>query len=236
MPLPVYLAMTAAQFRQPEKFPSHPAWMACHFSCYGTGLSNCPEQLPENTLLILNDRTPVWNHDPELIVAQLREIAERNHSPGVLLDFQRQDVPATAEIARCIVESLDCPVAVADGYAADLICPVFLPPLPLHTTLQAYLAPWQGREVWLDIALNCQQMCVTEAGCQTSYPCSADHLDSDFLDEKLFCRYRSKTSEDKILFTLYRTPETLKALLAEAENTGVTTAVGLFQELENVFI
>ena len=165
MPLPVYLALTAAQFQQPEALPSHPAWMACHFSCYGTGLSNCPEKLPDNTLLILNDRTPVWDHDPEKILAQLNKIVQENNSPGILLDFQRPSVPLAAAIAKTLTEGLRCPVAVTEHYAADLSCPVFLSPVPLHRPLKTYLEPWSNRPIWLDIALDSQQMTVTREGC-----------------------------------------------------------------------
>jgi len=231
MPLPVYLAMTAAQFQQPERLPSHPAWMACHFSCYGTGLSNCPETLPDNTLLILNDRTPVWDHDPKVIVSQLRQITERNKVPGILLDFQRQGFSQTATIAKAIAEGLSCPVAVTESYAADLDCPVFLSPPPLHRPLKAYLEPWNGREIWLEAALDCQQMTVTEEGCIITPVSPCTPPDTGFTDNNLFCMYEIKVNEDEITFTLYRTPETLKALLNDAEKLGVSMAVGLYQEL-----
>ena len=75
MPLPIYLAMTAAEFRQNPAISGKIGWMACHFSPYGTGLSNCPTELPPGSMLILNDRTPVCGHDPALIAAQLAEMA-----------------------------------------------------------------------------------------------------------------------------------------------------------------
>lgn len=233
MPLPVYLAMTAAQFQQKMPLPSHPAWMACHFSCYGTGLSNCPEKLPHNTLLILNDRTPIWEHDPKVIVDQLQLIAERNKIPGILLDFQRQGIPQTAAVAKAVVEELSCPVAATESYAADLDCPVFLSPPPLHCPLKAYLEPWAGRQIWLEAALDCQQMTVTREGCVISSVFPHQPSDTGFLEENLFCRYTIKVEEEKIVFTLYRTPETLKSLLSEAEKLGVLLAVGLYQELKN---
>ena len=49
------LAMTAAELGA-APLPSHPAWMACHFSPYSTGLTNLPPKLPQDSLLILNDR------------------------------------------------------------------------------------------------------------------------------------------------------------------------------------
>ena len=88
MALPLYLALTAAEFQNCSSLPEHAAWMACHYSPYGLGLSNIPKDLPQGSMLILNDRTPPCRHDPELIARQLGEIAERFQCGGVLLDFQ----------------------------------------------------------------------------------------------------------------------------------------------------
>jgi len=68
MPLTTYLAMTAAEMHYAETLPEHPVWMACHFSSYATGLSNCPTFLPAGSLLMINDRIPIWNHDPAHIL------------------------------------------------------------------------------------------------------------------------------------------------------------------------
>ena len=38
-----FLAMTAAEIRANPDISSPIGWMACHFSPYGTGLSNLPE-------------------------------------------------------------------------------------------------------------------------------------------------------------------------------------------------
>ena len=87
MPLPIYLAMTAAEFQQNSPKSNEVAWMACHFSAYGTGISNCPKLLQPGAILILNDRTPVCGHDPDLVAAQLKELAERFSCSRVLLDL-----------------------------------------------------------------------------------------------------------------------------------------------------
>ena len=50
-------------------------------------------------------------------------------------------------------------------------------------------------------------------------------------EENLHCRYTLQLSEDSARFTLRRTREDLDALLEEAEKYGVTTSVGLWQEL-----
>ena len=83
-----FLAMTAAEFATAGTLPEYVAWMACHFSPYGTGLTNLPPTLPPGSLLILNDRIPICGHDPERIAGQLLQTAETTQCTGVLLDFQ----------------------------------------------------------------------------------------------------------------------------------------------------
>lgn len=231
MALPVYLAMTAAEFHSVNALPRHPAWMACHFSCYGTGLSNRPEQLPEGAMVILNDRTPVHGHDPELITEQLLQIVSQNAVSGVLLDLQRKDCSQTQAIAKAIALALPCPVGVTEAYAKDLDCPVFLSPPPLHRTLDEHLASWSGREVWIEAALDAVAITVTTAGSRFSPAHFTEVTEPSFPEERLFCRYCTTVSDSQAIFTLFRTRQTLDALLQEAERLGVTRAIGLYQEL-----
>ena len=231
MALPMYLAMTAAEISACGALPPQLAFMACHFSPYGTGLSNFPEALPKNSMLILNDRTPVLGHDPQLIAAQLTELAEQWQISSVLLDFQRPEQPRTAAIAGAVLDALTCPVGITEYYAKDLYCPVFLSPPPLHQPLEVYLAPWAGRELWLEAALDSEVITVTEAGshCAAGYPPSSQYF--PFTDERLHCRYHTQVSEEQIRFTLQRTPEDLAGLLQQAQELGIARAIGLYQEL-----
>ena len=230
MVLTCYLAMTAGEIAGAAPRPRHPAWMACHLSPYGTGLSNCPDSFPTGAMLIVNDRTPAFGHDPELIASQLTQLAEEFAPEAVLLDFQRPDVPLTAAIAKAITGKLPCPVGVSSLYAEELTCPVFLPPPPLHQPLKAYLAPWDGRELWLEAALNSEEILVTDQGSRfiPIYDKDAPPLHGD---AALHCHYRIALSETEARFTLTRTAEDLGALLQEAEAMGVRLAVGLYQEL-----
>lgn len=205
--------------------------MACHFSCYGTGLSNLPDALPAGTILILNDRTPVHGHDPGLISAQLLQLLEQHKPESILLDFQRPDSAETAAIAQTIVRDLPCPVAVSDCYAQPLACPVFLASPPLHKPLETYLAPWQGREIWLEAALEMQTATVTKDGCSFTCPEPATEETLPFYDETLFCHYRIAVEETSAKFLLSRKETDLLSLLKKAEQLGVTRTVGLYQEL-----
>ena len=64
MAIAPFLAMTGAEMRNNSVLPDKIAWMACHFSPYGTGLSNLPKNLPAGSLLMVDDITPPHGHDP----------------------------------------------------------------------------------------------------------------------------------------------------------------------------
>ena len=231
MAIAPFLAMTAAEMRNISVYPPKIAWMACHFSPYGTGLSNLPRELPPGSLLILDDVTPPHGHDPVLIAEQLTQCTELLQCRGILLDFQRRNCPETAALAKHLTQALPCPTAVSDSYASDLSCPVFLSPLPPSVPLEAYLAPWKGRDIWLELGLEGEILTLTEQGCTaTSLPYPDPDADG-FSDENLHCHYTTETNEKAARFTLWRTSEDIKQLLEEAETLGVTAAVGLFQEL-----
>lgn len=225
-----YLAMTAAELAEkgPLAFPA--AWMACHFSSYGTGLSNLPQTLPEGSLLILNDRTPVFGHDPDRIAGQLEEAAAQLGCSGILLDFQRPGEPQTQAIAAAAA-ALPCPVAVTPAYAEGLDCAVFLPPPPLTAPLQAHLGPWQGRSVWLELAIDRAMYRVDPNGCRQI----ADHapIPCPHTDECLHCRYGTDVQPQHIDFYLMRDRALLQALMEEAAALGVQRFIGLYQQLGN---
>ena len=228
-----YLAMTKAEIRANPAI-SHPiAWMACHFSPYSTGVSNLPRQLPQGSLLILNDRTSWWCHDSRLIAGQLAQCLEQFHCRGLLLDFQRPGVPEEQELAALLARELKCPVCVSEAYAKELSCPVFLSPAPLTQRLCDYLKLWEGREIWLEAALGCEEILLTEEGCTAASLPRFQETGSFLPEGNLHCHYRVSIEESGARFTLTRTRDDLDALLAEAEGLGVTTAVGLWQELHN---
>jgi len=229
MAIPLYLSMTAAEFAHCEAFPTHTAWMACHFSAYGTGLTNLPQHLPKGALLILNDRTPVHGHDPKQIRQALADTVAAFGCQGVLLDLQQENQPQTKAIITEIL-TLPCRVCVSDKYAKDLDCPVFLPPVPLTTSAEEHLTTWKGREIWLDVAAESAVFTVTGKGCHT-YACPATG-EYPFREDRLYCHYRIEPQKDAVRFYLRRTKEDLANLLAQSAAFGVTTGVGLWQELK----
>ena len=230
MPLSIYLAMTAAELQHNTPGSDAVAWMACHFSPYGTGLSNCPKSLPPGSMLILNDRTPVCGHDPALIAEQMKEMAEYLECSRVLLDLQRPGEPATTAIVEAILSALPCPVGVSECYAKDFDCPVFLPPVPLLLPPKGYLAFWQGREIWLELALSAGNYRITEQGCHL-LPFSPGDKRIIHKEESLYCQYSIDIGGDAVIFSVERGRDDLQSLCSAAEALGVACLVGLYQEL-----
>lgn len=228
-----FLAMTAAEIRRKTVLPDKIAWMACHFSPYGLGLSNLPRTLPAGSLLILDDITPIRGHDPQIILEQLAETSETLSCSGILLDFQQPDVEETAALVKILTQSLPCPVAVSHFYAGSGSFPVFLPPVPPSELPEDYFATWAGRDIWLEVALDGEEITVTEKGTSFSpLPCP-DLTAEGFREETLCCHYRCRKSEDNVKFLLWRTEEDMDALLKQSTQLGVTAAVGLYQEFSN---
>ena len=229
--IPCYLAMTAAEMAQFDGLPAESAWMACHFSPYGTGLSNCPSALPAGSMLILNDRIPISGHDPQRIADQLQQALEQLSCDSILLDFQRPDKAETAQLCRLLAQQLPCPLGISHHYAQDLECSVFLPPPPLDMTLEAHLKPWAGRSIWLEAALEAAQYTVSGERCHICPLPYAQPEQESFVDNALHCRYRCEIGDAAISFFLYRTADQLNALLEQADALGIEKAIGLYQQL-----
>ena len=231
MEIPLYLAMTAAEFAFCDALPQNCAWMACHFSPYGTGITNLPTNLPKGSLLILDDSTPICGHDPQRIATELAELYVKFHPSGILLDFQRSGYSETVDVAAFIVDKLPRPVCVSDIYAKGLDCPVFLPPPRLTCRLEDHLVPWGGREIWLEASRESLCCTVTENGCCIRRQPYLTEMPLPFSDSSLHCHYRIEEIDGAARFYLQRTAGDLSSLLEEAAASGVTTAVGLWQEL-----
>ena len=230
MAIAPFLAMTAAELHSLSALSFPIAWMACHFSPYGTALSNLPKDLPPGSVLILDDITPPRGHDPVQIAEQLKACVEEFQCSAVLLDFQRTGCEETRSIARHLSAVLPCPTVVSEGYAGELACPVFLSPVPPSSQPELYFSPWKGREVWLELGLSGELLTLTERGCSAAaFPCP-DPEAKGFSDQELCCHYTTDVSETAVHFTLWRNREDTVRLLAEAEKLGIVGAVGLYQE------
>ena len=234
MAVSCYLAMTAAEMQYADQLPDNVAYMACHFSPYATGLSNIPQALPPDAMLIVNDRTPISGHDPELIAQQLSQIVQDFSCSSVLLDFQRTDYPETQSLAAHLTHALPCPVGVSELYAQGLNCPVFLSSIPLNQRLDIVMALWQDREIWLEAAPDTGSITVTANG-STYRPLPLCQPPEDcFIHDRLYCKYRTKVLPDSIEFMLYRDAAILQELLTAGEAAGITKFIGLYQQREHL--
>ncbi len=228
MRLSCYLALTPEELAQCSAPPKHTAWMACHFSFYGTGLSNIPKKLPPDSMLILNDRVRLQRHDPEQILQELLQAVELLHPAGLLLDLQEAPTSLSEKIVTTLAEDLPCPVGVPQAYAHCSDGPVFLAAPPLDIPLQIYAAGWDGRELWLEAATETAMIRVTETGAEYAvYPLPDTPA---FQDSSLCCGYRLTASEDTLTVQLYRDQKNVADLLCKADELGFSRAIGLYQQ------
>lgn len=229
MGIPCYLAMTAAEMLGNSILPEKTAWMACQFSPWSDGLSNLPPALPPDHVLMLSDENPICGHDPQRILTELRSCISQCACRCLVLDFQRPGNPEVAELVSALI-GLPCPVIVSQPYARE-DCGVLLPPAPLSASLEDYLSPWRDREIWMELALDGEIITLTEQGV-SALPLPYPNLSAEgFRENTLHCHYRTRLSEDRAEFTLWRTEEDLLDMVKEAETLGVAAAIGLFQEL-----
>jgi hypothetical protein len=204
--------------------------MACHFSAYGKGLQDLPEQLPSGCLLILDDRIPVWKHDPKQVAEELSEAVTKHSCCGLLLDFQMPGDPLMTDITRSITNALPCPVAVTEAYAEGINSAVLISSPKANVPLAKRTQLWPGREWWLEIAPEVIRYTVTK-DTSTSEEIQVWEETYRHQDPRLCCSYRIEIQEDQALFTIGRTWEDMKQLMAQAEELGVQKAIGLYQQL-----
>lgn len=231
MILPIYLSMTAAEIALFDPLPSTWCYMSCHFSSSGSGLSNLPKAFPPDGILILDDSTPVSHHDKGQVTDQLSALLDSFHPTGVLLDFQRQPCQEAESMVKHLVASLPCSVAVSHLYAASLSCPVFLPLPPLHIPIKEHLHAWQGREIWMELYPDAEQICVTQEGTSIRPVAGLPNGASVFRDEALACHYCTQVRDDEIRFTLQRKWADLQAIQQASDKLGITRLLGLYQQL-----
>ena len=221
-------AMSPEEFKTVTSPPRGCAWMSCHFS--EDGIRDLPEKLPEGSMLILDDSIPPDNINAPGILSQLTEAVSRLSCESVLLDFQKSGSTELAQLAQLLQKGLSCPVGVSLLYGKETEGPVFLPLLPPHKALKDWLAPWKGREIWLEVGPAPELATVTGKGTHFSIP-SPPLPSCPHRHEALNCHYGIQLKESEILFTLCRTCDDLKHLTEEAETLGVTRTIGLDQEL-----
>lgn len=222
-----YLAMTGAEMASAAALPKKTAWMACHFSPYSTGLCNFPAALPKESLLILNDRTPICGHDPERVCRELKETISKLNCSGLLVDFLNPPNQESLALTSYLAANLPVSLGLPPEYAAAG-CAVFVPAVPTLTPVSQYLSRWQGQEIWLELALGGQAVALKADGAhfgENRFP----RKGIIHTDDVLHCHYVIEEQQDAFIFHTWRTAEDLDALLEDAGQ--IKFAVGLYQEL-----
>lgn len=229
-----YLAMSPGELAACPRLPENCGYLGCHFSSSGTGLSGLPQSLPRGSLLIVTDQFPIHRHDPEKISEQVQACVEDFSCALVLLDFQRPGSAETRQVAKSILHRLPEITGVSHLYGEGLDCPVFLPPPPLWTPLRDYLAPWEGRVIWQEVALERAVVEVTAAGAAyREVPPESSPL--PHFSPELCCHYGIYAEKEQVAFTLTRTKGDLESFLALGENLGIRHFIGLYQELGEIY-
>jgi hypothetical protein len=176
-------------------------------------------------MVIVNDRIPIFGHDPGRVASELLALAERFQISHIFLDFQRPGNKETASVVRAIAEALPCSVGVSEAYAQEVACAVCLGPVPPHLGVAEWISPWEGRPIWLEGAPVCRAYAIGEDGC--SWEDVRPGGKFPHWDEKAKCHYRIEISNDIVRFTLQRGSKELE-LLRNTE--GIECFVGLYQE------
>lgn len=228
MSIPVYLAMTAADFSSP--LPERAAWMAVHFSVASRGISNVPTSLPPGSLVILNDQIP-WNgHSTGQICSGLGELLLRTRADGLLLDFERPPRPETMELAGALAvccQAMGCPVAMPPAYSSQVPSALFLLP-----GLGSGPLP-ENREVWAELSPTALRAVIGEDGVrkEATEPWAALREAANhpvFREPELGCLYFSRASDAEVEVQLFDTRETLVERLGRYPQ--ITRAVGSYRE------
>ena len=226
-----FLGVTEAEM-EANWDPSEPvAWMGCHFSPESGLFCGFPQILPPGSVLTLQDSTPILGCHTGTVCVQLSRAVSQLSCSALLLDFQRPPTSESADLAAALTDALPCPVILPPSLAQGLDAPVFLPPLPPDQPLGEYLAPWAGREVWLELAADGLELTLTSRGAARKPLPFAPTLPASHRDGKLHCHYCIQPGREEVRFTLWRTREDMLSLAEEAETLGVTACVGLWQEL-----
>ena len=222
MAIPVYLAMTPEEIQSVHKIPQNVAyWHSLDF----------PAQPSRDSLLVFTDEEEFRPSNAGIIAEDLVASAKSLHCRGILLDFQHENRHENSALVTEL-EARRYPFAASALYAENRNCAVFLPPVPLTATLADYIRPWQGREIWLELAMDGLRIAVTAQDSQEYYLSHASSLNKAHIDWKMHCHYSIETREDTAVFTLWRTKQDIEAMISEVSALPVRLAVGLWQEFQ----
>lgn len=230
MEIPFYLAMTPCEIRQADDVPGHLSWMSAHFSKENELLCNLPENLPENSILVIDDAFPISEHNSALILEQLKMILNNSDLIEILLDFQREYNPKLKAFSAEVAGAFPNRVAVTPNYDNGKTI-VFLPPAPPNIPIQQYLVPWRDRDTWLDLTMSKLAMRIKQNSVIMEDTCEVGKC--PHISPELSTHYGITATNEEILIQFQRTKDDCNMLLQKAAEFGVTRGIGLYQEFIN---
>lgn len=224
-----YPAMTPEEIAQTQILPEHYAWMAAHFDAKGDGLTDLPEKLSEDAILILNDEIPYAGHSSEKICQTIMDCLNRWKLHGILLDFERPVSAQLRETVKNLVASLPCPVAC--GQKLDIPELALLIPMP-ELLEQPEVCFRNQKGAWLEVRKQAAIYRVDQDGCSIVQAAEqTTNAPEALFDSALCAHYQTASKADSVEFILWRDREDRKKIMEIAKATGIKIMVGLYQEL-----
>lgn len=234
MSIPLFLAITAQEFPNLLSQPQKTAWMSVHFSSSGPGLSNLPHEIPQGSLIILDDQTPWSGHSIETVCREMVALLLMTRAYGLLLDFERPVEPEVVLLSRALCQccrEVGCVMGAPESYAVNPDTAIFISPLPCQVPLERLRIP--GRKLWLDASPTAYQLHIS-AHSATGRSAEPGYISAGepaaFTDQALCCQYRSWLSGDGIDVLLYHTTQTIEEMLEKSNADFIQLAVGLHRE------
>ena len=228
MNLSIYMAFVAAESEAILRYKGKAAWLGYHLSAFDSGITPRPSFLDSCHMLVLTDETPLLHHDPQKVTSEICAEAKSLGCEKILLDFQRPPTEKSLVLAKSILRSAPCAVGITECYANDTDCSVFLPSPPLWTPLQETIAPWKGRDIWLEIFPEDGCITITKKG--GNYSPSAPLENYPFCDNALCLSYSTEQYAQQVKVHLHRGITEMKAFLHLADSLGISAAIGLYQQ------
>lgn len=207
--------------------PSAPVAVLLCCAPFSPGLLIGPSRLPKGSVAVFTDRVTPTFHQSGRIAGELKALMKTLHSPALILDWTGELSPWLEELLKqlCGVQLVLPPHLAGKEDSAVLV------PSVVEKSLEDLLAPWNGRQIWLDMVSSAAQLTLTRNGCEV-VPWQASIREGDLYDETLCCQYRVETAQEEARFYLYETQQTRMKKLEKARSLGVAGAIGLWKDFK----
>lgn len=227
-----YPALSDDELKNARIVPDIYCRMGCHF--ISGGLTALPENLPRNSLLMIDDRIPLEKCNIAEVKNKLDRLTEEFRLAGILLDFQRSGSAESQALSIFLSKHMTVPVAVTEHYAQATSGPVFVCMPPAHQTIISSLEQWRGREIWLELATDRKTVIIDTEGCRVTESGDQAVITPSYCGKR-YSHYKIDFQGRAARFTFNRGIEDLKKIICDKKALGIKHTVGLYQELGTHF-